>query len=298
MNYDKKPFKSTEHLELLKKRGLLIPNQDRALRYLENISYFRLSGYMFHHQKNDGSHRFHPETSFDDIIDEYHFDKKLRLLILEYIERIEIALRAQLSNKYCINHGFFWYTKKNLFQDINVYHQINDYIIDYFRDPPDLFLKKFKNKYSSESVPPSNMAFEILTLGKTSRLFSGLKNDREKQDISEHFNLPSTILSSWFLYLTNIRNICAHHSRLWNKSITADRPQIPSRKKYQFHGELPSNFNSKLYGVLSIIERLLRPINTTNSFIDNFIILIDEYPRININHMGLAENWKKEPAWK
>lgn len=253
---------------------------------------------MFSHQQNDGSHEFFPDTSFDLIVNEYHFNKNLRLLVLEYIERIEVALRAQLSNIFCIDHGFFWYSNRDLYQDTSVYGQINDYISEYFDDPPDIFLKKYKAKYTNEPLPPSNMAFEILTFGKLSRLYTGLKNDAEKQKIAKHFYLPSTILSSWFVYLTNVRNICAHYSRLWNRKITADRPTIPTREKYKFHGILPESFNSSIYGIASLIERLLRPINPSNSFIEKLTTLIDDNPNIDIRKMGIPLNWKEEPAWK
>jgi abortive infection bacteriophage resistance protein len=86
------------------------------------------------------------------------------------------------------------------------------------------------------------MALETLTMGKLTRLYKALKNDTEKMQIASDFNLPSSILTSWIIYLTNVRNICAHHARLWNKRVTADQPLIPSREKYKFKGEITSNF--------------------------------------------------------
>ena len=94
VKYSKIPYTSKQHIELLKKRGLIIGDENRTFRYLENVSYFRLSGYMFPHQYNDGSHKFYDNITFKQITNEYEFDKKLKLLLLEYIERIEIALRA------------------------------------------------------------------------------------------------------------------------------------------------------------------------------------------------------------
>jgi abortive infection bacteriophage resistance protein len=298
MNYAKPPLSPEQHIELLKERGLIISDEDRALRYLENISYFRLSGYMFYHQKRNGTHEFLSGVTFDDIINEYNFDKDLRFLILEYIERIEVALRTQLSNKYSVNHGFFWYNQSRLYTDLRVYNQINDYITEYFIDPQEVFLRSFKSKYTLESLPPSNMAFEILTFGSISKLFQGLKNDSEKQNISRHFKLPYTILASWFLFLTHIRNICAHHSRLWNKRLTANQFIIPRKSSLKFHGVLPQDFNYTVYGTIAIIQRLLNPINETNKFIEKLISLTDKYNSINTSLMGFPGNWKEEPAWK
>ncbi len=218
--------------------------------------------------------------------------------MLTYIERIEVALRAKLNDKYSLNHGFFWYTIYDLFEDKDLHDSINEYIKGYFENPQENFLKAYKYKYHSEQLPPSNMAMETLTFGKLSRLYQGLKNDSEKQEIAFEFGLPSTILSSWFIYINNVRNICAHHSRLWNKRITADRPTIPKRKRIQFNGEIPDNFNTTVYGVISIIDRLLKEINPSNSFVERIITLIDDYPSIKTNSMGFPTNWRDEPAWK
>lgn len=298
MKYKKKPLTADEHIQLLKERGLLIANQERAKKYLATIGYFRLTGYMYHLQENDGSHKFKNGISFNDIILHYHFDKKLRAVVNEYLERIEVALRSKLTDYYSINHGFYWFTQYNLYEDKYVYNLVNAEISERFTKPQERFLKYFKKKYTSETLPPSNMAMEILTMGKLSRLFKGLKNDVEKKSIAEDFGLPSVILSSWLIYLNNVRNICAHHGRLWNRGITADRPTIPKRKKYKFSGELPNDFNRSCYGVIAMIDRLLAKINASNRFTEKVINLIEEYPNINTRFMGFPENWKEYSAWK
>ena len=172
-----------------------------------------------------------------------------------------------------------------------------DYITKYYNSPNEVFLKSFKNKYWEESLPPSNMAIEILTFGRLSKLFSYLKNDEEKQNISKYFKLPGNILSSWFTHLTIIRNICAHHSRLWNINISAERPIIPKRKEFKFNGVLPENFNTTIYGILAIINRLLSAIIPDNSFIQQFYKLMKDSPEINIKLMGFPDNWKDNPPW-
>jgi len=299
VKYDKIPFSAEQHIELLKSRGLSILDEKRAIKYLTNVGYFRLTGYMYHLQKNDGSHQFQEKAEFNDIILHYKFDKELRTLIIEYLERIEVALRARLTDKYSLNHGFYWFTNYDLYDDKNFFNSINDEIKERFIDPQERFLKSFKNKYVSENLPPSNMAMEILTLGKLSRLYRALSNKGEKMEVADEFGLPSTVLSSWFIYLTNVRNICAHHSRLWNRRITADRPIIPSRQKYKFNGDLPEDFNTTLYGVISMIDRLLKGINTGNSFVIRIVDLIDKYsPVINTAHMGFPKEWKENPAWR
>jgi abortive infection bacteriophage resistance protein len=195
MKYSKVPFTPEEHITTLESRGLDITDKERTKKYLSNVGYYRLTGYMYHLQSEDGTHHFKSGTSFNDVILHYQFDKKLRILILTYIERIEVALRAKLNDNYSLNHGFFWYAMYDLYEDKNQHDTINKYIRDYFEDPQENFLKAYKFKYHSEQLPPSNMAMETLTLGKLSRLYKGLKNDTEKQKIALDFGLPSTILT-------------------------------------------------------------------------------------------------------
>lgn len=296
MKYPKQPLSTEEHIQLLKDRGLIITSDNRARKYLNNVGYFRLTGYMYHLQTRDGNHSFIGKVSFDDIINLYQFDKKLRAIIMEYMERIEVAVKAKLTNKYGLNHGFFWYTNDALYVDKAIHYSINSEIAETFVNPQEGFLKSFKFNYKDEPSPPSNMALETLTLGKLSRLYKGLDNGVEKIEIASEFNCISSTLTSWLIYLTNVRNVCAHHSRLWNKKITADRPFIPSRKDYKFNGTMTEDFNTTMYGIISIINRLLLSFNPENRFIEKIESLIEEYS-IETKLMGFPENWKNEAHW-
>lgn len=150
---------------------------------------------------------------------------------------IDNTERAKLTNTYSLKYGFLWFAKKDLFQDVNTYEEIYNEIRKEFENPKERFLKSFKNRYTDE-LPPSNMALETLSLGKLSRLYKGLKNDELKIGIASEFNLISSILSSFLVYLSHVRNICAHHSRLWNKKITVDRSIMPNRKEYNLKAQI------------------------------------------------------------
>jgi abortive infection bacteriophage resistance protein len=296
MKYQKIPLTSEQHIQLLRNRNLNIPCEIRATKYLNNVGYYRLTGYMYHLQTRDGNHSFIGEVSFDDIINLYQFDKKLRAIIIEYMERIEVAVKAKLTNKYIISHGFFWYTNDALFANKEIFYNINAEIAETFAEPQEGFLKSFKFNYNSEPSPPSNMALETLTLGKLSRLYKGLSNNAEKVEIATEFNLVSSLLTSWLVYLTNVRNVCAHHSRLWNKKITADRPTIPSRDKFKFNGTMTDDFNTTIYGIISIMNKLLISFNPENHFIFKIEKLIEEYS-IDAILMGFPADWKTEAHW-
>lgn len=295
--YSKTPYTCEQHIELLKERGLIIANEERAKKYLESIGYYRLTGYMFHLQNKSNDNKFLPDTNFDRIIELYKFDKALRSIVLEYIERIEVCVRSKISNKYSLEHGFFWYLDEQLYADNNIYETIKSEIASSYEDPKEIFLRAFKRNYDDD-FPPSNMALEILTFGKLSRLYSGLDNNDIKREIAKEFNLVSEYLSSWLIYINNVRNICAHHSRLWNKKVTVDRPSIPKKEKYKFNGSIPNidEFNTTLYGIISIINRLLKSFNPENNFTNKITSLIKEF-NIQVELMGFPKDWETNATW-
>jgi len=100
--YTKPPLSVQEQINLLKSRGLQIPDESRAIRYLQNISYYRLSGYMYPFLVNTKQHIYKTRTTFDNILNLYHFDRELRLLVFSAIEKIEIALRSQIINQFSV----------------------------------------------------------------------------------------------------------------------------------------------------------------------------------------------------
>ncbi|MBN7813079.1 Abi family protein [Algoriphagus sp. H41] len=297
MRYEKPPISTDDHIRLLRQRGLLIRDEKHATKFIESIGYYRLTGYMYHLQSSDGDHGFYPGITFGQVIDTYHFDKKLRMLLMDYLERIEVSLRALMTNRFSLEFGFFWYTDVTLFDRRDVFDMIQADIHDSVGDEKEQFIKAFKSKYTSERLPPSNMALELLSFGKLTRLYDGLKSAGGKNDIASAFGLPSSILSSWLIYLNNVRNVCAHHCRLWNRRITADRPAIPTRKKYAFAGFWDEHSNTTVYGVVTLISKLLDSISPGHRFRQKLIDLLENFPEINKIYMGFPTDWKTTAAF-
>ena len=319
MKYTKQPTSAEEQIELLAARGLTIPNKDRAVRYLTTVGYYRLTGYMYHLQSRDGNHEFKKGTTFDEVIDTYTFDKKLRYLLASYLERIEVGMRTRLTDVYCPKYGFFWYADAGHYNRLSppqhildavgrgememprkyldTYAQITAEVRENYERATEQFILRYKMKYSGESLPPSNMAMQIVSMGKLSRLYDTLHNTAEKQLVADTFHIPHLYLSSWLLYLTNIRNICAHHGRLWNRRTTADRFKVPSRKEFKFPGTIDEDFNTTLYGTLTIMLKLLNAINPEHSLLAKFKELVGSYPKIELGYMGFPKDWEENPAW-
>ena len=96
--YDKPALDENELIERYIERGLIIADRNRAARYLRHIGYYRLSPYTIPFQADRTTHSFSPGTTFDDILYIYVFDRQLRLLTIDAIERVEVGVRAAVSN--------------------------------------------------------------------------------------------------------------------------------------------------------------------------------------------------------
>lgn len=311
-NYDKPPISFEQQLTLMQTRGLQVNNEERARRYLSQISYYRLSAYFLPYQKEKD--KFNCGVTFDNILDTYTFDRELRLLVFDCIERIEIAIRTQmvyvLSHKYNNSH---WQDDKSIFKQgfINKYDQeINPYK-DFQRiikkslnaKHPEVFVKHYKETYKKPVNPPAWACVELLTIGELSRIFNGLKNNSDKKQIAEFFGVSHKVFRTWLHSLTYVRNICAHHSRLWNKELSI-RPDLIKSPRFDWMDTSIDN-NKRTFYFLCVLKYLMKSANTKNTFTKKLRALIDKYPTVPIGHMGIPTvdgekfiDWENEPVWK
>lgn len=110
MKYNKLPIPIPDQITKLKQRGLRITDDSLAARYLSNISYYRLRAYTYPYQDDTKTeHPFIIDVSFEDIIELYTFDRKLRLLIFDAVEKIEVALRTQIIYQWALTNGSHWH---------------------------------------------------------------------------------------------------------------------------------------------------------------------------------------------
>lgn len=230
MKFDKLAETIDNLIGKLVNQGIIINDIKKAKRYLTNIGFYRLSAYMSIFQSNTTSRRFNKDTSFDDILNLYVFDRKLRLLLLDAIKRVEIAVRANiidiLSLKY--NNPYF-YTDSNVFFSSISCDKFVAKVCDTLKssDKRETFIKHYYSHSELENeLPPSWMMFQLLTFKQLSVFIDSIKHGDAKL-LSNQFNLKSTkTFASWIKSLSDLRNVCAHHSRLWNRIFGAI-PVIP-----------------------------------------------------------------------
>ena len=293
--YTKPALTYQQQLDQLKDRGLKIDNEAKALHLLENISYYRLSGYWYPLLADKVHHAFKPEATFDSAFKLYCFDRELRRMVLAEIEKIEIAVRAKMIYIMSHKHGPFWFSDASLFRDQNGHADtIAKITMEYDRSDEE-FIKAFKDKYS-DPLPPSWITTEVTSFGTLSILYSNLLPGRDKRDIANYFGLSDTVFSSWLHSIVYLRNVCAHHTRLWNRGMSI-RPRRPEAARKQWLVDEPA-LNNRTYFILSMIAYLLQTVNPGNSFSARFKSLLGQYPNVDVRALGFTVDWESEQLWK
>lgn len=276
--------------------------------WLSRFGYYRLSGYWypFRLRRADGSveDNFRAGTNLARVVDMCIFDRKLRLLFSDAIECIEVALRVRIAILLGARSPTAHLDPLNFdrhFTSRATGQSAHDIWLDKFRlslsRSKDEFVRHFNSKY----YPPMPiwMAIELWDFGQMSWLLSGLKYD-DRIAISNTFNTPrDNLLPSWIRTLNLVRNICAHHGRLWNRSL-ADIPRMPSI------GDVPSLNHtrncpqSRIYVTAAIVAHLLQTFGLATQWKLDFKRLIAGFPtgtHLSIGDMGFPVNWEQEAIW-
>ena len=295
MKYEKPHLSVEAQVERLQKRGLQGDPSVVAER-LAVVNYYRLSGYWYPFRQGD-DHEFLPGTTFETIWRRYTFDRQLRLLTLDAIERFEVAIRTQLAYHHSKEHGPFGYaTDPTSRPKLKGEEFVTFYssLLNELDRSKETFIKHFKKKYRDDhDVPPIWQAVEVMTFGSIVTLYRHTTH-RVKQAIASEFGVPDAIMDSWLLSLNTVRNICAHHSRFWNKEM-GNKPKIPHYPDWQKPVEIG---NERSFGILSICKYCLDRIAPQSSWHQKFRKLLADYPDIPLLEMGFPESWDQSPIWK
>jgi abortive infection bacteriophage resistance protein len=301
MNYTKQAKTIEDQLNLLKCRGLIIIDEEYAIRCLRNISYYRLAGYWWSMQSDKVKHKFKPGSTFANVIDIYNFDRELRGVIFSLIERIEIAFRTRLIHYLSLELDPWWFENQVHFKNGHYFQKNLETIERELNSSKESFIMDHKKKYREDiRKPPAWKTMEVLSLGTLSKIYSNLNTGlRSKNQIAKDFGIPNyTYLNSWLQAVTQVRNICAHHGRLWNRTF----PIIPKLMmkppgRWIEENPLPEE-QRKLYLQLCSIRYLLVNVEKENHFQIHLQKLLSKYSNIDPKAMGFTKNWQEQPIWK
>nr|WP_234356419.1 Abi family protein [Blastococcus sp. Marseille-P5729] len=294
-------------------RGLQIPDRPRAARYLRHIGYYRLSPYTIPFQQGRSDHVFDESTQFDDVLDLYVFDRALRLVVLDALERIEVAVRAALtdhmSTAYDNSH---WYLDaehfKNRGKHSGLLKIVRDICDGRLSGAPDAgedslvhrsALEHYLTTYRSPELPPSWLMVETLTIGQLSNTYRNLKRRADRTTIATSIGLTAPILESWLQTYVRVRNVCAHHGRLWNVGLGV-YPMIPSSPTVSWlasESALPERSMKRLYPVLVSLQSVLDSVSPRSRWAQRLHDLVSPRPAMNLAGMGVPDTWADDVFW-
>ena len=274
----------------MQSRGLTIADSDKAEKYIDSIGYYRLSAYMYPLlQTPKEQHRYKQGATFDQVMMLYRFDKKLRLLIFNEIEKIEVAVRSAIVNIGCEMTGNpFWITDNQ-----NKFLHTLDLIDAEMNRSREDFIVHFKDTYS-DIYPPAWILTELLPFGVVTNIFSNILSIRIKKRIAKKYGLQMSPFESWLTVISLTRNYCCHHARVWNKQNTL-RPMQPNHTDYAWL-TLPTD-SLRIYFDISIIKYFLNIISPQNDMRNKLVKLLSDFPNIDTAAMGFPVGWQQEPLW-
>lgn len=298
--FEKEAKTIQQQIEVLKSRGLIISDADQAEHYLSNISYYRLAGYWWPMQADKTEHVFKVNSRFADVIALYNFDRELRILIFDVIEKIEISLRTKLILHLSLEFDPWWFQDTSLFTNSTELIKTLATIEEEIDRSKDTFIKEHKKKHKDDlRFPPSWKTLELTSFGSLSKLYGNLKPTVKSKDViaKELGTVNHTFLPSWLQSIAQIRNYCAHHSRLWNRNLPGTMKLLP-KPPLPWLSNVPSNEEFHfLYIHLCCMKYLLNIIQPENQFTNCLVHLFEKYPNVDPNALGMKPDWQEEPLW-
>ncbi len=293
-NQYKQPQISVEdQIATLKSNGLGFLDEDKAKHLLNHISFFRIKSYLYPFRK-PGERNFREGALFEQAYSLYKFDSELRKLICSELEKIEVSIRTQLSYIQTLHSDIFWFSNPSNFSQPSFHQTLMTKLCKELERSDDDIVIEFQRRYS-DPFPPSWITMEVTSFGTLSMLFKGLKRGRSKRALAHYYGLSDTVMESWLHAIVYVRNICAHHSRLWNKNLRI-RPLVPQNTLHPFLS-CPMQ-NNRVFFILSIILYFLKTVNPQNTFVKRVRILLDKYPNVDHIAMGIPQNWEQEALWR
>jgi abortive infection bacteriophage resistance protein len=303
-----------EQVDLLRSRNLAIGDEGAALAALQSIGYYRLVGYWFPLRRpdpHDAKARlddFQDDATFELAVDLYRFDRALRLLVLDAIERIEVAMRVDiaylLGKRNRLAHECGSMLDARFTSGRNGKPSQHDEWMQRFRDgvrkkAKEDFVAHHYRKYGSKM--PIWVATETWDFGLLSKFYAGMKyGDQSK--IAKRYGINAQTLESWLRALNFIRNVSAHHSRLWNRNNPEGLKLPPTQPHHPLHHLVGDDFaRRRVYGSLCVMRHMLKSIDPASQWSDLLKKLCIRFPAstlVALRNGGFPNGWENQPLWR
>ena len=278
--------------------GMTVGDRPLAEHCLQHISYYRLSAYWlpFENTKGNAGPRFKPGTTLESVLALYDFDRQLRLLVLDAIERIEVAVRGSWAYQMAMLGGAFGYVDAAHYADANKFNRNCQTLDREVSRSKDTFIRHYKAKYSGPMRPPVWMAAELLSFGLLSQWYAALKEPKVRQSIAAPFDIDERIFVTFVHQLAIVRNICAHHSRLWNRVLDVAFT-LPKKHPVDLVTALNRQEPRHVYNTFAMLQFLLSKADPANDWGTRLIALMGTLPAGRAAEMGFPADWTDFKIW-
>lgn len=303
MRFAKPALSLDDQLALLERRGMTVADRNLAKHVLAHGNYYRLRGYWLVMEEpqpeSDGSHRFRDGASFEQALALSQFDEALRSLVLEASAKVEISVRTQFAHHVSMRHGPHAYMDQTRFEDPLKHARCLESLQEEIGRSHEVFIKHYLKKYGDPALPPLWVACEVMSLGSLSKWYENLVARADRKAISDSYDLDEGTLSSFLHHLTTLRNICAHHGRLWNRRFTVtmrvprNRPLPAVRAFHQGEESERRAFNS-----LTLLAHMMNVITPGNDWLFRVRGLIEGAKHVDPRAMGFPDDWRSRPLWR
>lgn len=295
-----KEFKTyEEQVHLLLSRGLVIEDRGAAISQLQDVNYYRLSGYWYPFRKlaTNGTREdnFFPGTRLADVLSLYNFDARLRTATFDALAPVELSLRALLGHELgeldeCAHLKPAVLSVRARSKDYEVWYEKYTNGLKHSHED---FVSHHQDNYNGRL--PVWAAVEILDLGSLRYLF-GFAPRSVQDKVAEHFGLRAPQLESWMRALEIVRNACAHHGRLYNRVYTK-APKLPPVGKYPALDKA-GPFMTRTFGQLTLIQHMRDTQGTGMSRMLSAVLA--SYPSVKLvpkSHVGMPSDWDDSTLW-
>lgn len=310
-SYPKPYLPLHDQLALIKSRGLQVADDTDALECLHRNGYYRLSAYWFPFRKIVSGQRtddFLADSRFEDAVDLYRFDKTFKMLLLDAIERVEIAVRVEIA-LVLGRRDPFAHTNPALFRPNfsssgsrrDEYLRWSDKFNKLYAQSNAEFISHHKRQYGPTSPLPIWIAIELWDFGMLSYAFSGIQY-RDQVAVAARFALLDwRLMVSWLQRLNYVRKVIAHHGRLWNLNLSS--PQLPGQGAMLDFDTLLTlpGAHTRIYTICCVLCHFTRVINPKSTWIDKMKNCINAFPimpHAGIQAMGFPANWESHSIWR
>jgi len=260
-DYKKVPYTYEQHLELLGSRGLKVTSPDYAIQFLMHVNYYRFTAYCIPFQNTRDN--FIPGTKFEDIAELYRLDESLRNAMMAALSPIEVCFRTRIAYELSHMEGAFAHHKSEIFHQTFDHNEWIASLEEATLSSKEKFLEHYRTKYNDFPRLPLWIACEIMSLGRLSQLYNGLLPPIQRK-ICSTVGIKYFVLGSWLHVVTYLRNICAHHSRLWNRELQI-KPRLPNKDTKWTSLGLD---NSHLFASVALIEWIYKSTNLEITYVE------------------------------